>query len=87
MKYAILETNQGRRASILEPRNNSPVFAIAHLSLICVIYLAYFYCLHLYMLDILVLYCYMLGIVCSHLYSTKRAIVTPQLLSKGILRR
>ena len=43
---------KGRRASVLESRNNSHVFAIAlsisHLSL----YLACLYCLYLYMLDI-----------------------------------
>jgi len=44
------------------------------------IYLAYLYCLSLYVLDIFVLNCFMLGIVCSHLYSTKRAIVALQLL-------
>ena len=58
-----------------------PLFAIAHLSLSLVfIYLACLYYLSLYMFDILVLNCYMLGIVCSHLYSTKRAKKTPQLL-------
>ena len=47
---------KGRRASMLEHRNNSPVFAIAHLSPSLVfIYLACLYCLSLYMLDIFVL--------------------------------
>ena len=52
---------------------NSPVFAIGYLSHLC------FYILHAY-----IVIC--LGIVCSHLYSTKRAIAAPQLLSRGILR-
>ena len=66
---------------VLEPRNNSLVFAIAlSLSLTCI------YILHTYIAFIficliyLVQYCYMLGIVCSHLYLTKRAIVGHQLL-------
>ena len=49
---------------MLEPRNNSPVFVIAHLSLslththtLAFIYLACLYCSFLYMLDIFVLYC------------------------------
>ena len=44
------------------------------------IYLACLYCLSLYMLDIFVLNSYMLGIICLHLYLTKRVIVAPQLL-------
>ena len=52
-----------------------------------------FYILHAlivhihYLLDIFVLYRYMLGIVCSHLYTIKRVIAAPQLLSREILRR
>ena len=48
--------------------------------------LTFVYILHAYIVYLficliyLVLNCYMLGIVCSHLYSTKRAIVAPQLL-------
>ena len=57
--------------------------SISHLCL----YLAFFLCLSPYLLDILYLNCYMLGIVWSHSYSTKRIIAVPQLLSRGILRR
>ena len=58
----ILQVVKGRRASVLEPRNTSPVFVIAYLFYLC-LYLACLYCSYLYMLDILVLNCNMLGIV------------------------
>ena len=57
------------------------------LSLTCFIYLAYAYCsllISLICLIYCVLNCYMLGIVCSHLYSTKRAKSAPQLLSRAV---
>ena len=64
-----------------------PCLRLLSLSLTCV------YILHAYIAFIficliyLVPYCYMLGVVCSRLDSTKRAIVALQLLSRGILRR
>ena len=67
---------------MLEPRNNSPMFAIAYLSLthLC-LYILHTYIVYLFIcLIYLYLIEYILGFVCSHLYSTKRAKVAPQLL-------
>ena len=53
------------------------------LSLYLSLVFTYFACLHCFIficLIYLVLNCYMFGIACSHLYSTKRVIVAPQLL-------
>ena len=65
---------------MLEPQNNSPVFAIAHLSLshLC-LYILHAFIVHLYMLDIsCAQLIYILGLfVCSHLYSIKKVIVAP----------
>ena len=66
---------------------NIQCLQLLSLSLTCV-YILHAYIIYLfYMLDIFVLNCYMFWIVCSHLYSTKRVIAAPQLLSRGILRR
>ena len=70
------DVEQGR--SNLE--TNLSCLRLLSLSLTCV-YILHAYIVYIfYMLEIFVLYSYMLGIVCSHLYSTKRAIVAPQLL-------
>ena len=64
-----------------------PCLRLLSLSLICI------YILHAHIAFIFicliycVLNCYMRGIICSYFYSTKKVKATPQLLSRGILRR
>ena len=66
---------------------NLPCLRLLSLSLTCV-YILHAFIIHIhYLLDILVLILLYAWIVCSHLYSTKRGIAAPQLLSRGILRR
>ena len=66
---------------------NLPCLRLLSLSLTCVYILHAYFVFIITCLIYLCLYCYMLGIDYSHLYSTKRTIAAPQLLSKGILRR
>ena len=68
-------------------KTNLPCLRLLSLSLtlvyILLAYIAFIFIFFIY----LVLNLFMLGIVWSHLYSTKRAIAAPQLLSRGILRK
>ena len=76
--HSVKDMDVNQVCSILE--TNLPCLRLLLSLSLVFIYLACLYCSYLYMLDILVLNCYMLGIICSHLYSTKRVIVAPQLL-------
>ena len=85
----ILHSVEGRdvEQGCSNPEINLPCLRLLSLSLTCV-YILHAFIVHIhYLLDIYYAYIDIcLGIVCSHLYSIKKAIAAPQLLSRGIFR-